>query len=77
MARSGIPGEIRKRAIEAITKAVRLGHSEASASLDDLHLDSGISDSELDELMKDVLTELSAAGYRVKWDDITALWIEF
>ncbi|MGU3880109.1 Arc family DNA-binding protein [Pseudomonas aeruginosa] len=77
MARSGVPGEIRRRAVEAIAKAVRLGHSEASASLEDLHLDTGIPDAELDELVKDVLVELRDAGYKVKWDDVTALWIEF
>lgn len=77
LARSGIPGEIRRRAIEAIAKAVRLGHSEASAALDDLHLDTGIPDAELDDLVGDVLNELTKAGYRVKWDDVTSLWIEF
>jgi hypothetical protein len=77
MARSGIPDEIRKRAIEAIARAVRLGHSEAIARLDDLHLDSGIPDKELDELLRCVIAELETAGYRIKWDDITALCIEF
>jgi hypothetical protein len=77
MARSGIPDEIRKRAIEAIARAVRLGHSEAIASLDDLHLESGIPDAELDDLLKGVIQEFSEAGYKVKWDDVTALWIEF
>ncbi|MGZ2928366.1 MULTISPECIES: Arc family DNA-binding protein [Pseudomonas aeruginosa group] len=77
MARSGIPDEIRRRAIEAIAKAIRLGHSEAVAILDDLHLESGISDAELDDLTKDILTELKEAGYKIKWDDVTALWIEF
>lgn len=77
MARSGIPDEVRKRAIDAIARAVRLGHSEAVAALGDLHLASGIPDAELDELLEGVLSELSEAGYRVKWDDVTALWIEF
>ncbi|HBN8310283.1 TPA: Arc family DNA-binding protein [Pseudomonas aeruginosa] len=77
LARSGIPDEIRKRAVEAIAKAVRLGHSEAVALLDDLHLESGIPDAELDELVKDVLAEIRKAGYKLRWDDVTALWIEF
>lgn len=77
MARSGIPGEIRRRAVEAIAKAVRLGHSEASAALDDLHLDTGIPDAELDDLVAGVLVDLRNAGYKVKWDDVTTLWIEF
>lgn len=77
MARSGIPDEVRKRAIESIARAVRLGHSEAVVSLDDLHLDFGISDAELDSLFEGVLGELKKAGYKVKWGDITSLWIEF
>lgn len=77
MARAGIPNEIRRRAIEAIARAVRLGHSEAIASLDDLHLDAGIPDGELDELFADVVSELEKAGYKVKCDDIAALWIQF
>lgn len=77
MARSAIPDEVRRRAIESITRAVRLGHTEASVGLGDLHLDFGISDEELDDLFKNVLNELKQAGYKVKWDDITSLWIEF
>ncbi len=77
LARSGIPDEVRKRAIEAIAEAVRLGHSEAFAKLSDLHLGSGIPDEELDELLKGVIEELEEAGYRVKWDDITYMFIEF
>lgn len=77
MARAGIPDEIRRRAIDAIARAVRLGHSEAIASLSDLNLDVGIPDSELDSLFENVVNELKAAGYKVKFDDITALWIEF
>ncbi|EMJ8372956.1 Arc family DNA-binding protein [Pseudomonas aeruginosa] len=77
MARNGIPDEVRRRTIEAITRAVKLGRSEAMANLNDLHLDSGIPDSELDELLKGVMTEFKDAGYKINWDDITALWIEF
>ncbi|ENU4100415.1 Arc family DNA-binding protein [Pseudomonas aeruginosa] len=77
MARSAIPDEIRKRAVESIYRAVRLGHSEAIASLSDLNLDGGIPDSELEELMTGVIQELESAGYKIKWDDVTALWIKF
>jgi len=77
MSRSGIPSEVRKRAIESIARAVRLGHSEAAVSLDDLHLDFGISDAELDRLFEGVFKELKQAGYKVKWDDITSISIEF
>ncbi|MFV9656640.1 hypothetical protein ACNFCK_17210 [Pseudomonas sp. NY15366] len=77
MARNKIPGEVRRRAIDAISRAITLGHSDAAVNLTDLHLDSGISDRELDDLLKDVIEELEQAGYKVKWDDITSLWIEF
>lgn len=77
MARSELPMELRRRAIEAIARAVRLGHREAVVDLTDLHLDFGISDAELDNLFNAVLDELKKAGYNVKWDDITSLWIDF
>lgn len=77
MARSGLPSEVRRRAIEAIARAVKLGHSEALVTLSDLHLDFGITDTELEALFSHVLEEFKQAGYRVKWDDITSLWIEF
>ncbi|OHC15252.1 MAG: hypothetical protein A2180_13580 [Pseudomonadales bacterium GWC2_63_15] len=77
MARAEIPNEIRRRAISAIGRAIRLGHSEAVASLEDLHLEIGIPDSELDDLTSKIIEELEGSGYRAKWDDITTLWIEF
>ncbi|MBT8767567.1 Arc family DNA-binding protein [Metapseudomonas boanensis] len=77
MARAGIPDEIRRRAIEAIARAVRLGHSNAAVEVGDLHLDVGIPDADLDNLINEVTQELSAAGYKVSWDDITAICIEF
>lgn len=77
MARAGIPNEIRKRAIEAIAKAIRVGHSEAFVGLPDLYLESGIPDDDLDELQKGVTEELESFGYKVKWDDISAIFIEF
>ena len=77
MARSELPKEVRRRAVESIARSVRLGHREAVVGLDDLHLDFGISDAELEELFKEVLDELKQAGYNVKWEDITSLWIEF
>lgn len=77
MARNAIPDEVRRRAIESIARAIKLGHSEAAVALSDLHLDSGISDEELEKLFRDVFEEFQQAGYRIKWDDITSLWIEF
>lgn len=77
MSRDAIPGEVRRRAIESISRAVKLGHCEAVVSLNDLHLGFGIPDKDLDALFADVLSELEQAGYKVKFDDISSLWIQF
>jgi hypothetical protein len=77
MARAGISDEIRKRVIEAVGRAIRLGHSSAAISLGDLQMDVGIPDEELENLVGQISGELSEAGYKVDWDDITALCIEF
>ncbi|MFT5766631.1 MAG: hypothetical protein ACI9DH_000448 [Halioglobus sp.] len=77
MARAGIPDEIRKRVIEAVGRAIRLGHSSATIGMEDLQMDAGIPDEELDDLMSEIAGELAEAGYKVNWDDITSLWIEF
>ncbi|HCL4119088.1 Arc family DNA-binding protein [Pseudomonas aeruginosa] len=77
MARTAIPNEIRKRAISAIQRAVSLGHTEAYANLSDLSLEVGISDEDLESLIKPILNELKKAGYRASLEDITTLAIEF
>jgi hypothetical protein len=77
MARAGIPDEIRKRIIEAVGRAIRLGHSLTTVRLDDLHMDVGIPDKDLDALIGEISDELNEAGYTVNWDDVTALCIEF
>lgn len=77
MARAGIPDEIRKRVIEAVGRAIRLGHSSAVVSLGDLQMDIGIPDEELDNLTGEISGELAKAGYKANWDDIATLWIEF
>lgn len=51
MARSELPMEIHRRAMETIARAVRLVHREALVDLTDLHLDFGISDADLDDLL--------------------------
>ncbi len=76
MARSGIPDEIRNRAVETIAKAIRLGHNEAVVGLTDMHLAHSIPDSDLDELQKMIIDELEDAGYQVRWDD-TSMMISF
>jgi hypothetical protein len=77
MARTRMPEEIRKRAIDAIGRAVSLGHSETIANLSDLELDIGIQDRELNNILGPVVSELENAGYKVKCDDVTMLLIEW
>jgi VIT1/CCC1 family predicted Fe2+/Mn2+ transporter len=77
MARAGIPDEIRKRVIEGVGRAIRLGHSSVVVSLGDLQMDIGIPDEELDDLISNISEELAQAGYKFNWDDITALCLDF
>lgn len=77
MARNGIPDEVRRRALESIAHAVSLGRDSASVDISDLHLDVGIPDAELDKIFDSLFEELRRAGYTVKLDDITSIWIEF
>jgi hypothetical protein len=77
MARASIPDEIRKRAIAAISRAIRLGHNETTVSLNDLNLEIGIPDADIDKLTESVIKELETAGYRVRLDDINSLWLGF
>lgn len=77
MARSGIPDEIRRRAVASIGKAIRLGHDEAFVVIDDLQLGVGIADDELDKLLSTVKNELEDAGYIVSCEDIEAMHVKF
>lgn len=77
MARAGLPDEIRRRVLKAINRAIELGHSSLSVDLSDLQLDGGLSDSEVDNLLKAVDEELIGAGYKVDWDGGTSVWISF
>lgn len=77
MARSGIPDEIRKRAVEAISRAIRLGHNEAYVEISDLQLDVGISNKEIDELLSTAKAELEKAGYVVSCNDVEVIHIKF
>jgi len=77
MARAGLPEEIRRRSIKSIARAISLGHNETFVSLDDLNLDIGIPDDELEKLIHGIIFELKNAGYDAGCDDISALWIKF
>lgn len=74
MARAGLPDEIRRREIEAISHAVRLGHDGAKV---DLGLNFGLPEAHLSLLMGGVLQELSEAGYKASWEDAATIGIEF
>lgn len=77
MARAGLPDEIRRRAIEAISHAVRLGHDGAKVDVEDLGLNFGLPEAHLSLLMSSVLQELSEAGYKASWEDAASIGIEF
>lgn len=77
MARSGIPDEIRRRAIDAISRAVRLGHSETYVEISDLQIGVGMPDEEIDNILNIVRAELENAGYIVGCNDIEAIHIQF
>lgn len=70
MARNELPSEVRWRAIESISRAVRPAHRETVIGLDDLHLGYGISDEELESLFAEALEELKQADYQMKRDNI-------
>jgi hypothetical protein len=77
MARSGIPDEIRRRAISAIGRAVRLGHSDTYIEISDLQLGVGMPEEEIDNILNLVRTELESAGYVVDCNDIEAIRVQF
>ncbi|WP_296275362.1 Arc family DNA-binding protein [Pseudomonas sp. UBA7530] len=77
MARAAIPEQIKKRAIEAISRAIKMGHSEALVGLEDFQLDVGMSDEEFENLISKATGELKDAGYKVEVEDVTALSITF
>lgn len=77
MARAGLPDEIRRRAIEAIARAVRLGHDGVTVDVGDLGLNFGLSEADLSRLMGDVLQELSEVGYKASWEETASIGIKF
>lgn len=77
MARSGIPDEIRRRAIAAIARAVRLGHNDTYIEISDLQLGVGMPDEEIDNILNVVRAELESAGYAVDCNDIEAIRVQF
>lgn len=76
IAREGIPEEIRKRTVKAINRAAELGHSSALVVFEDLKL-SGMAETIIEELTRDISAELENAGYQAEWDGCDSLWINF
>jgi len=77
MARAKIPDEIRRRIVESVNRAVSLGHTSAAVNLTDLQLDVGIPAPDLELVVKELSSEIKQAGYKLDWDDITSLGINF
>ncbi|AEK81716.1 Arc family DNA-binding protein [Pseudomonas protegens] len=76
IARQSIPATMKKRILQAINKAVEMGHGSAKADFQDLQLDS-IPQADMDQLFEAFSEMLSDAGYRYEWDGPDNLWIDF
>lgn len=77
IARAAIPEEIRRRCLQAVNKAVQLGHSSANVDLTDMRLDGNITDCEVEKITNAITAELNEAGYFVEWDGSAFIWIKF
>lgn len=76
IARQSIPSTMKMRILEAVDRAVSMGHTTASVSLKDLELDS-IPESDAEELYDSFSEMLGAAGYTFEWDAPDSLWVDF
>lgn len=76
IARKSIPSTIKIRILEAVERAISMGHTTAGVSLKDLELDS-IPESDSSQLYDSFSDMLDAAGYTFEWDAPDSLWIEF
>lgn len=75
-ARAAIPAIVKKRIIDAISRAASMGHAYASVELDDLELEE-IPESDQEALMETFGEMLADAGYLCEWDGPNAVWIQF
>lgn len=76
IARQSIPSTMKIRILEAVARAVSMGHTTASVVLKDLELDS-IPASDSAQLYDAFSEMLAAAGYSFEWDAPDSLWIDF
>lgn len=76
IARQSIPSTMKMRILEAVARAVSMGHTTASVALKDLELDS-IPSSDSEQLYDAFSEMLSSAGYSFEWDAPDSLWIDF
>lgn len=70
------PAVVRERVLQAIRRAVTMGHCSATAHLDDLGLET-LPDSYLEQLIDGIDSDLKAAGYQTEWDGGLSVWINF
>lgn len=76
VARREIPAVVRERVLQAIRRAVTMGHGSATVHLDDLGLEV-LPESYLEQLIDGIDSDLKAAGYQTEWDGGLGVWINF
>ncbi len=76
ISRLSIPSTMKARILEALARAVSMGHTTASVAFADLGLD-GIPERDASELYDAFSEMLYTAGYRYEWDAPDSLWIMF
>lgn len=76
VARREIPAVVRERVLQAIRRAVAMGHGSATVHFDDLGLEA-LPESYLEQLIDGIDGDLKAAGYQTEWDGGLGVWINF
>lgn len=76
IARQSIPATVKKRILEGINRAISMGHEAADISFKDLELES-LPSEDVDSLISEFSSWLSAAGYVAEWDGPESIWIRF
>lgn len=76
IARQSIPGTVKKRILEGISRAVSMGHATADISFHDLELEN-LPEENINLLIDEFSSWLRGAGYEMEWDGPDSVWIRF
>lgn len=74
--RKALPAEVFSRVEEGINKGIAMGHSWVMVDLSDLELES-MDQAGIDAITQPLEDTLKEAGYRVDWDGLESITIEF